>query len=296
MTFAGERGSGVATARGRRGVRCVRVAARADGVLGRPARPGEREQGARGGALLGELHVGAVDRRRTRRHGRDAVGRRVRGSGAVEAHGRARRPTTVDEKDEDSATATLRFTWDVDDSDADWTYETHAQADPRRRRRLARRLVADAPGARPERGARCSPSSGRARPGPNVLGAGGAVIVEPRPVQPPRRRQDARDRRRRARTRRRGRSPAALGIDPDEYAAKVAAAGAEGVRRGDRACATATRATTSATLRAIAGRQRRPRTPSRSRRAARFARPILGTVGDATAEIVEKSDGAVARR
>ena len=35
--------------------------------------------------------------------------------------------TTIDEKDKDLATVTLGYTWDVDESDADWTYETRAK-------------------------------------------------------------------------------------------------------------------------------------------------------------------------
>src|SRR6478609_3264725 len=35
--------------------------------------------------------------------------------------------STVDPKDKDSATAVLRYTWDLDASADDWTYETHAR-------------------------------------------------------------------------------------------------------------------------------------------------------------------------
>src|SRR5690349_17368628 len=35
--------------------------------------------------------------------------------------------TTIDEQDKDLATVTLGYTWDIDEGDADWTYETHAK-------------------------------------------------------------------------------------------------------------------------------------------------------------------------
>ena len=197
--------------------------------------------------------------------------------------------TTIDEEDKDLATVTLGYTWDVDQSDADWTYETHAK--------LARddedvwhatwspSLLA------PDLTAGEILTVQRARADrANVLGAGGAVIVEPRLVRRigidktriPAAEQDAAARE----------LAAALEIDPEAYAAKVAAAGEKAfieaitVRDSDPSYDVAG-------LASMAGvndvTDRLPLAPTRQ-----FARPILGAVGPATAEIIEKSDGAVA--
>ena len=130
--------------------------------------------------------------------------------------------TVVDEKDEDLATATLGFTWDVDESDADWTYETHAKlarddedvwhatwAPSLLAPDLVAGEVLTVERARADRG--------------NVLGAGGAVIVEPRRVHrlgidktriaAPEQDAAARE------------LAGELGIDAEAYAARVAGAG-----------------------------------------------------------------------
>ncbi|KRD43651.1 penicillin-binding protein [Cellulomonas sp. Root930] len=196
--------------------------------------------------------------------------------------------TTVDEQDEDVATATLGFTWDVDDSDSDWTYETHAKLarddedvwhvtwSPAL---LAPDLVAgEVLGVERSRAERA-----------NVLGANGAVIVEPRRVHrvgidktrlaAPEQDAAARELARQ------------LGVDADAYAAKVVGAGEKAfveaitIRDGD----------TGYDIPVLVGLpgvievpDTLPLAPTRQ-----FARPILGTVGPATAEIIEKSDGAV---
>jgi hypothetical protein len=196
--------------------------------------------------------------------------------------------TTVDEKDDDAATTTLGFTWDVDESDADWTYETHAK--------LARddedvwhitwspTLLAPDLAAGEVLGVARTRST-RA----NVLGADGAVIVEPRRVHrvgidktkiaAPEQDAAARELARQ------------LGIDVEAYAARVVGAGEKAfveaitIRDGDRGY-------DIPALVALPGVLEVPDTlplaPTRQ-----FARPILGTVGPATAEIIEKSDGAV---
>ncbi|WP_421735490.1 penicillin-binding transpeptidase domain-containing protein [Cellulomonas sp.] len=196
--------------------------------------------------------------------------------------------TAVDEKDEDVATTTLGYTWDVDESDADWTYETHA--------RLTRDdedvwHVTWSPALlAPDLAAGEVLSVERTRADrANVLGAGGAVIVEPRRVHrvgidktkiaAPEQEAAAREL---------GRQ---LGIDSDSYAAKVLGAGEKAfveaitIRDGD----------PGYDLTALVGLpgvievpDTLPLAPTRQ-----FARPILGTVGPATAEIIEKSDGAV---
>ncbi|GEL98469.1 penicillin-binding transpeptidase domain-containing protein [Cellulomonas terrae] len=196
--------------------------------------------------------------------------------------------TTIDEKDKDLATVTLGYTWDVDESDADWTYETHAKlarddedvwhatwSPSMLAPDLAEGEVLTVQKARADRA--------------NVLGAGGAVIVEPRlvhrlgidktQVAPPEQEAAARA------------LASALRMDPEAYVAKVAAAGEKAfieaitVRDGDPGYDVAG-------LAALAGvndvTDMLPLAPTRQ-----FARPILGTVGPATAEIIEKSDGAV---
>lgn len=197
--------------------------------------------------------------------------------------------STVDEKDEDSATATLRFTWDLDDSDADWTYETHARLtraeDDTWQAAWAPTILApDLSEA--EKLVVKRAAATRA----NVLGAGGAPIIEPRAVNRiglDKTHVVAADQDASARA-----LAVALGMNADEYAAKVAAAGPKAfveaivLRDND---SSYDRGVIAAIPGVSALSDTIPLAPTRS-----FARPILGTVGDATAEIVEKSDGAVA--
>lgn len=196
--------------------------------------------------------------------------------------------TTIDEKDKDLATVTLGYTWDVDQSDADWTYETHAK--------LARDdedvwhatwspsiLAPDL-----VEGEVLTVQKARAERA-NVLGAGGAVIVEPRLVH-----RLGIDKTRVAAPEQDAAARAlatALGIDADAYAAKVAAAGEKAfieaitVRDADPGY-DVVKLSTMAGVHDVTDLL--PLAPTRQ-----FARPILGTVGPATAEIIEKSDGAV---
>jgi len=193
--------------------------------------------------------------------------------------------------DPDTATATLAFTWDVDDTDDDWTYSTSAHlardADDEAVWRvtwapalLAPDLVAG------EKLATTRVRADRA----NVLGAGGAVLVEPRQVW-----RIGVDKTRTAAAEQdadaRGLA-GALGLDAEAYAAKVAAAGPKAfveaitVRQGDPAYDVPA-LTELPGVGAVADEL--PLAPTRL-----FARPILGTVGPATAEIVERSKGAIA--
>ncbi|WP_456843867.1 penicillin-binding transpeptidase domain-containing protein [Cellulomonas sp. P5_C6] len=197
--------------------------------------------------------------------------------------------TTVDETDEDAATATLGFTWDVDESDADWTYQTHARMtrDDKDVWHVTWAPTLLAPDL--TAGEVLTVQRTRADRA-NVLGADGAVIVEPRTVHHlgiDKTRVAAPDQDAAARA-----LAHELGQDPDAYAAKVAAAGEKAfveaitIRDGDPGYDVLTLAAMPG-VNDVVGTL--PLAPSR-----RFARPILGSVGEATAEIVEKSDGAVA--
>lgn len=194
----------------------------------------------------------------------------------------------VDDEDPDKATATLTFTWDVDASDTDWTYETTARLTRAEDEweaawssyLLARDLV---PGE--TLAVRRTPAA-RA----DVLGAGGEPIVTSRDVF-----RIGIDKTRVAAPE----QPAAaeglataLEMDPVAYAAQVAAAGEKAfvqaivVRSGDPAYDPDELGALPG-VNVVAGTL--PLAPTR-----RFARPLLGTVGEATAEIVEESEGAVA--
>lgn len=193
----------------------------------------------------------------------------------------------VDEADEDAASTELTFTWDVDASDTDWTYSTHAslvRADDAWRVRWSTMLFAPSLAA-DEVLAVHRVQAERA----DVLGAGDAVIVEDRPVwrvgiDKTRVAPEETDAAARG-------LAAALGLDAEAYAGQVAAAGEKAyveaivVRDGDPAYDVAA-------LQALPGvnalSTSLPLAPTRA-----FARPVLGTVGQATAEIVEASDGAV---
>jgi len=187
----------------------------------------------------------------------------------------------------DAATATLAFTWDVDASDNDWTYTTTA--------RLAR--VKDAWQAAwspfvlaPDLVAGEALSAQRiAAVRAGVVSASGDPIVTDRDVvrvgvDKTRVAAAAQDAAARALAQ-------ALGMDGDTYAARVAAAGEKAfvealvVRTNDASY-------DLVALQKLAGvnlvKDSLPLAPTR-----RFARPILGTVGEATAEIVDASNGAI---
>jgi len=198
--------------------------------------------------------------------------------------------STVDKKDKDAATAVLRFTWDVDDSADDWTYETHAKLtrgdDDAWVAAWSPTLLAPDLNAAEVLKVQRTPA-----PRAEVLGAGGVPIIQPRPVNrvgidkthvtdPAAQDTSARQ------------LAGVLGMNQDDFAAKVAAAGPKAfveaivLRDGDPSY-------DLDKIRLISGVSAIPDTlplaPSRG-----FARAILGGVGDATAEIVEKSHGAVA--
>ena len=194
----------------------------------------------------------------------------------------------VPEGVDDAASVELAFTWDVDSSDADWTYTTHAnlaRGEDGWQVRWTPMLLApdlapaEALTVRKEQAARA-----------DVLGAGDAVLVTSRPVSRvgiDKTRVDAAAADGAARG-----LATALGLDVEAYAAQVAAAGEKAyveaivVRDGDPTYDVAA-------LAALPGvnvlADTLPLAPTRA-----FARPVLGTVGQATAEIVEESSGAVA--
>lgn len=192
----------------------------------------------------------------------------------------------VDEADEDLATVDLDYTWDV--GSGTWTYSTtaHLERDDEDEWRAAwspALLVPDLVDGETLSVERVQ--ADRA----TVVGAGGAAIVEPRSVVRvgvDKTRVDAAGQDAAARA-----LASALDMNPDEYAAKVASAGAKAfveaivVREADPSYDVAA-------LGKIDGvnlvSDTIPLAPTRL-----FARPVLGTVGEATAEIVEGSDGAI---
>jgi cell division protein FtsI/penicillin-binding protein 2 len=194
----------------------------------------------------------------------------------------------VEETGEDSATATLDYVWDLDDTDQDWTYTTTAD--------LTR--VEDAwqtawepavfvPDLLPDEKLTLTSVPGDRG---DITGAGGEVIVTQRPVLRvgidktgvPEAGQAASARA----------LATLLELDPDAYEKQVSEAGAEAfvvalVLRDD-----AGRTVTDAQIDAIPGALRQEDTlelaPTRT-----FARELLGSVGEATEELVEQSDGTL---
>jgi cell division protein FtsI/penicillin-binding protein 2 len=191
-----------------------------------------------------------------------------------------------DGADADSAAATLSYTWDLDG--ASWTYDTHApltRTDDGWQATWSSMLLApDLTDAEVLTVQRSLPERAQ------VLGAGDAVIVENRPVNrvgldKTRLGADQWDAAARQ-------LATALELDPDDYAAQVAAAGEKAfveaivIRDGDPNYDTGA---LIALPGVIATTDTLPLAPSRT-----FARPVLGSVGQATAEIVAQSEGAVA--
>ena len=189
--------------------------------------------------------------------------------------------------DDAAASVELTFTWDVGSSAAEWTYTTHAtlaKVDDAWRARWSPMLLA------PDLAAGETLQVHRVQAErADVLGAGDAVLVESRPVFRigiDKTRVAAADADAAARD-----LAGMLGLDPEAYAAQVAAAGEKAfveaivVRADDPAY-------DRGALSVVPGvnmlETALPLAPNRA-----FARPVLGSVGQATAEIVEESDGAV---
>jgi cell division protein FtsI/penicillin-binding protein 2 len=209
---------------------------------------------------------------------------------ATEAMG-GLRPTVrvrdVEQGDGDSRTATLAVAWDVDRTEKDWTYRTTARLrldgevwkvrwspallhpDLTRARRLVLR--------------RDSPQRAE------ILGAGGSVLVTNRPVRRigiDKTKVDAASAAGSA-----TRLARLVDVDADGFAGRVAAAGPKAfieaitLREKD---AGPILDRIAAINGAVALASEAPLAPTRD-----FARPVLGTVGAATAEIIGKSDGRV---
>lgn len=192
-------------------------------------------------------------------------------------------------EDEESATAPLQVTWDLPQTDEDWTWT--AQARLTRDEEDAWRVAWSSALLAPDlTGAEVLEVERTAAPRGDVIGAGDAVLVQPRDVErfgidKTRLPADQLDGAARA-------LAAALQIDPETYAQRVAGAGEKAFVEAITLRVEDTSVDKEA-LRALPGvvavPDRLPLAPTRS-----FARPVLGTVGQATAEIVEASEGAVA--
>ncbi|MDP9497990.1 MAG: penicillin-binding transpeptidase domain-containing protein [Actinomycetota bacterium] len=188
----------------------------------------------------------------------------------------------------DTASATLAVVWDLDGSDQDWAYTSTAQ--------LTRvgddwRVAWSPALLEPHLAAGDRLALRRVQPDrAEVLGADGAVLVTGRPVVRvgiDRTRVDAP---------RAGASAEALArvleIDRDAYAARVRSAGPRAfvealvVRAGD--LDRSKRRRIAAVAGAVQLPDELPLAPTRD-----FARPLLGSVGPATAEVVEASRGQV---
>ncbi|GER22393.1 cell division protein FtsI [Zafaria cholistanensis] len=193
-----------------------------------------------------------------------------------------------------TATARLSTTWDLDGkpeaTDGDWTYQTTATLEydaGASAWRVRYSPAAAVAGLQAGEGLRLETVAGARG---DILGAGGTELVTERPVVRvglDKARVQAADAADSARE-----LAKLLDIDADAYAAKVDAAGAKAfveaiVLRDD-----SSRTVTNRQIEAITGGRAigttLPLAPTRT-----FARPVLGTVGEATAEIVEKSGGAV---
>jgi len=193
----------------------------------------------------------------------------------------------VDPRKPEAATATLGFTWDLDATDQDWTYTTTARLElvsGSWQVRWSPFLIAPDLLAGETLKLRRQ-SAQRA----TVLGAGGAVLVEPRPVLRlgiDKTKVDAAGQDASARQ-----LAALLGIDVEAYAKRVAAAGAQAFVEG-----LIVRAEQPGVDLTAAGQipgELQVATSLQLAPSRRFARAILGTSGPATAEIVEASNGQI---
>jgi cell division protein FtsI/penicillin-binding protein 2 len=191
-------------------------------------------------------------------------------------------------EDEKTATATLAYSWDVDATPRDWTYESTARlvrSDKSWAVQWSPAIVHPdlTPGARLVRSRQQAPRA-------QILGAGNAVLVTNRPV-----RVIGIDK---------TKVPAAtavtsaatlarvVGVDAGAYVARVRAAGAKAfveavTLRLPEAAALVGRV--DAVPGAVLVEDELPLAPSRG-----FAAPILGRVGEATKEVVAASAGTVA--
>lgn len=196
--------------------------------------------------------------------------------------------STEEGEDENTARAVLTWTWDLDDSDDDWTYDTTAklayqEEDEAWTVAWAPTLVE--PGL--QAGERLVLRRTPAERG-DVLGADGVQLVTERPVLrvgidktkvPPAQAVSS------------ARALAGLlDVEAAAYERRVAAAGPKAFIEALVVRADGSTPLDQAALRAVPGAVQLPDTrslaPTRE-----FARPVLGTVGDATAEVVAASQG-----
>ncbi|UWX96707.1 penicillin-binding transpeptidase domain-containing protein [Arthrobacter zhaoxinii] len=193
-----------------------------------------------------------------------------------------------DSEDEDAATARLAYDWDVNsDSQPDWSYESTAQL---RRGEDDQWLVEWAPSVLVsslvdgDRLVRTTTSGERA----DILDRNGVPLMSSKPVlriginKPDLAEEQLAS------------SAAAMasltGLDPAEYTARVQAAGpeafVEAIVQREEAEGPATVADVDAIPGGLALPAQRILAPTRG-----FARALLGTVGEATAELIEESEG-----
>jgi cell division protein FtsI/penicillin-binding protein 2 len=203
------------------------------------------------------------------------------------------RPTvtvgTVSEHDT-TADAQLTYSWKLAGTDQPWTYRTQAALAKGSNNAWEVRFAPSLVHPDLRAGDRLERVVTPANRG-DILGAGGARLVTERPVQ-----QLGIDKS----TVSAARAPAAaralaakLGIEPGPYAARVRAAGPRAFVDALVLRAADARAALRSGVAAVDGfaivRGTLPLAPTRE-----FARPVLGTVGPVTAEIVKQSEGAYA--
>ncbi|HLN75923.1 MAG TPA: penicillin-binding transpeptidase domain-containing protein [Nocardioidaceae bacterium] len=193
-------------------------------------------------------------------------------------------------KDGDTATARIAYTWSLSGTGTKWTYDTtvalRRRADDRWAAKLAPAVLA--PGLKQDERLGLTR---KAAPRADILGAGGTKLVTERPVlrfgidkanvHVSQQVDSAR------------RLAVLLDVDAAAFASRVKAAGEKAfvealvLRRSDVTAGQRRRLNEIAG--AVALPDELPLAPTRD-----FARPILGTVGPVTAEIVKKSNGAYA--
>jgi cell division protein FtsI/penicillin-binding protein 2 len=196
---------------------------------------------------------------------------------------------TVSEHDT-TADAQLTYSWKLAGTDQPWTYRTQAALAKGSNNAWEVRFAPSLVHPDLRAGDRLERVVTPANRG-DILGAGGARLVTERPVQ-----QLGIDKS----TVSAARAPAAaralagkLGIEPGPYAARVRAAGPRAFVDALVLRAADARAALRSGVAAVDGfaivRGTLPLAPTRE-----FARPVLGTVGPVTAEIVKQSEGAYA--
>jgi cell division protein FtsI/penicillin-binding protein 2 len=194
----------------------------------------------------------------------------------------------TDGEDGKPSTARLSYAWKLPGSDKPWTYQTVAELDQDRDDHWQVELAPTLVHPDLQTGGHLERVSTSADRG-DILGAGGARLVTERPVQrigidkttiaPARQMAAARA------------LATALDIDVKAYVARVRAAGARAfvealvLRPADARAALRTGAGAIDGVGVLRGTL--PLAPTRE-----FARPVLGTVGPVTAEIVKRSGGA----